>query len=99
MGDGDFDDVGRCGFGRISCGHSHRNWFLSTFKTPGGAPIPPDIVNQIKNFSKLEHVLFGLPKIDLDEQSFVLIALSRDRKIASDFVKLAFPLVKKIPLL
>lgn len=72
--------------------------FLSTFKTPGGAPIPPDIVNQIKNFSKLEHVLFGLPKIDLDEQSFVLIALSRDRKIASDFVKLAFPLVKKIPL-
>lgn len=43
-------------------------------------------------------MLFGLPKIDLDEQSFVLIALSRDRKIASDFVKLAFPLVKKIPL-
>ncbi|NBT63818.1 MAG: hypothetical protein EBT02_18850, partial [Planctomycetia bacterium] len=29
--------------------------FLSTFKTPGGAPIPPDIVNQIKNLSKLEY--------------------------------------------
>ena len=72
--------------------------FLSTSKTPGGAPVPPDIVNQIKNFSKLEHVLFLLPKIDLDEQSFVLIAQSRDRKVASDFVKLTFPLVKKIPL-
>ena len=72
--------------------------FLSTYKTPGGAPIPPDIVNQIKNFSKLEYLVFVFPKIDLDEQGVILFALSRDRKVASDFVKLAFPLVKKIPL-
>ncbi len=72
--------------------------FLSTYKTPGGAPIPPDIVNQIKNFSKLEYLVFLLPKIDLDTQGVALMAVSRDRKVASDFVKLAFPLVKKIPL-
>lgn len=72
--------------------------FLSTYKTPGGAPIPPDIVNQIKNFSKLEYLVFLLPKMDFDSQDGKLIAVSRDRKVASDFVKLAFPLVKKIPL-
>ena len=72
--------------------------FLSTYKTPGGAPIPPDIINQIKNFSKLEHLVFFLQKIDLDTQGVALMAVSRDRKVASDFVKLAFPLVKKIPL-
>ncbi|MBJ7345757.1 MAG: DUF1559 domain-containing protein [Gemmataceae bacterium] len=72
--------------------------FLSTFKTPGGAPIPPDIVNQIKNLSKLEYALLSVNKSDLDEQGFALIAVSRDRKVASDFVKLAFPLVKNIPL-
>ena len=72
--------------------------FLSTFKTPGGAPIPPDIVNQIKNLSKLEYALLSVNKTDLDEQGFALIAVSRDRKVASDFVKLAFPLVKNIPL-
>jgi len=72
--------------------------FLSTYKTPGGAPIPPDIVNQIKNLSKLEYGLFLLTKLDLDQQNAGLIALSRDRKVGSDFVKLAFPLVKKIPL-
>ena len=72
--------------------------FLSTYKTPGGAPIPPDIVNQIKNFSKLEYGLIRVRKLDLDEQVFVVAAISRDRKVASDFVKLAFPLVKKIPL-
>ncbi len=72
--------------------------FLSTYKTPGGAPIPPDIVNQIKNLSKLEYALLSVNKLDLDEQVFGLGAVSRDRKVASDFVKLAFPLVKKIPL-
>ena len=72
--------------------------FLSTYKTPGGAPIPPDIVNQIKNLSKLEYALLSVNKSNLDEQGFALIAVSRDRKVASDFVKLAFPLVKKIPL-
>ena len=72
--------------------------FLSTYKTPGGAPIPPDIINQIKNFSKLEHLVFFLQKIDLDTQGVALMAVSRDRKVASDFVKLAFPLVKKFPL-
>ncbi|RLS21669.1 MAG: DUF1559 domain-containing protein, partial [Planctomycetota bacterium] len=72
--------------------------FLSTYKTPGGAPIPPDIINQIKNFSKLEHLVFFLQKIDLDTQGVALMAVSRDRKVASDFVKLAFPLVKKLPL-
>jgi hypothetical protein len=72
--------------------------FLSTFKTPGGAPIPPDIVNQIKNLSKLEYAIFGVTKMDLDQQTVGLMALSRDRKVGSDFVKLAFPLVKKIPL-
>ena len=41
--------------------------FLSTFKTPGGAPIPPDIVNQIKNLSKLEYAIFGVTKMDLDQ--------------------------------
>jgi|LakMenEpi03Aug12_release.lakeMendotaPanAssembly.Ray.scaffolds.fasta_scaffold03463_11 hypothetical protein len=71
--------------------------FLSTYKTPGGAPIPPDIVNQIKNFSKLEYLVFLLPKMDFDSQGGMLIAVSRDRKVASDFVKFAFPLVKKIP--
>ena len=72
--------------------------FLSTYKTPGGAPIPPDIVNQIKNLSKLEYALLSVNKSNLDEQGFALIAVSRDRKVASDFVKLAFPLVKNIPL-
>jgi len=72
--------------------------FLGTYKTPGGAPIPPDIVNQIKNFSKLEYLVFLLPKMDLDQQAVVLGAVSRDRKVGADFVKLAFPLVKKIPL-
>ena len=71
--------------------------FLSTYKTPGGAPIPPDIVNQIKNFSKLEYGFFVFDILDLDEQNARVFAISRDRKVASDFVKLAFPLVKKIP--
>lgn len=72
--------------------------FLSTYKTPGGAPIPPDIVNQVKNLSKLEHAVFGVLTGGLDELGFGIGAFSRDRKVASDFVKLAFPLVKKIPL-
>ena len=72
--------------------------FLSTYKTPGGAPISTDIVNQIKNLSKLEYAIFILFKMDMDIQAGSLTAFSRDRKVASDYVKLAFPLVKKIPL-
>lgn len=72
--------------------------YLSTLKTPGGAPIPPDVVNQVKNLSKLEYAILSVNKSDLDEQGFALLAVSRDRKVATDFVKLAFPLVMKIPL-
>jgi hypothetical protein len=71
---------------------------LSTYKTEGGAPIPPDVVNQLKTLSKLEYGVMELAKMDPDSQNFSLVAYSRDRKVGSDFAKLVFPLIKRMPL-
>ena len=71
---------------------------LSTYKTAGGAPIPPDIVNQLKNLSKLEYAVVEIGKLDMDSQNFGVVAVSRDRKVGSDFAKLVFPLIKRMPL-
>jgi hypothetical protein len=71
---------------------------LSNYKTAGGAPIPPDVVNQLKTLSKLEYAVIELAKMDPDSQSFSVMAVSRDRKVGSDFAKLAFPLINRMPL-
>lgn len=72
--------------------------YLSNYKTAGGAPIPPDIVNQLKNLSKLEYALIEVAKLNKDTQDFAVVAVSRDRKVGSDFAKLVFPLIKRLPL-
>ena len=71
---------------------------LSTYKTAGGAPIPPDVVNQLKTLSKLEYAVIEIAKMDPDNQIFSVVAVSRDRKVGSDFAKLVFPLINRMPL-
>ncbi len=72
--------------------------FLSNFKTPGGAPIPPDIINQIKTLSKLEYAMMMVNVFDKDDQVLGLRFLSRDRQLAADFAKLVFPVIKRVPI-
>jgi len=73
--------------------------FLGTVKTPGGAPIPPDVVSQVKNLSKLEFGFICLERLDKEIQMLNLQVFSQDRKIGADFAKLVFPFINRVPLI
>lgn len=72
---------------------------MGSMKTPGGAPVSQELISQVKATPKLEYGFLAMGKFDQSEQAVGVGIFSRDRKLGSEFIKLIFPLVKKMPFM
>lgn len=72
---------------------------MTTMKTPGGAPLSQDLIGQVRAIPRIQYGFVTMDKLDRDSQNVGVSVFSQDRKLGSEFIKLVFPLVLKIPLI